>query len=239
MGDLSFGQLVGLGAISAGGSLLSNLFNIAQTNKWNKIAMERQDNAIQRQVADMKAAGINPLMSSSFSGSQTGTYTPPVFDTNVMSEYLQGRLEQEQLKQQKLITAQQNHYNNMLRAQEGLLAIDLEKARYNMDFFKGYGDYFDPSTNGYTLFKNQIEQSNYQSELLRKQNEWYNAQQIQGWINTGLDAAGTVMGGFNTYAKVGQMLNGNLPQITDTTVTNYNRYGKPTGSTKTYQTRHR
>ena len=51
------------GETSAQATLEANERNIANQNYWNQVAMEREDSAHQREMADLQAAGLNPWLS--------------------------------------------------------------------------------------------------------------------------------------------------------------------------------
>ncbi len=58
------------GVISSAGQIWSNYQNIKQQRANNALAVELANTAHQREVADLKAAGLNPILSASGAGSE-------------------------------------------------------------------------------------------------------------------------------------------------------------------------
>lgn len=144
MAELTFGQQLGLGSLGAGSGLLSTFLNMAQTNKWNKIQMEREDNAVQRRMADLEKAGINPLLAGDMSGASSGGYSTPTFDTDIVSkgmEALERKYAQKsmdlQLKNQIEDYKQNQYETDLFKKQVEDAEVDSEYR--NLEYYGMFG----------------------------------------------------------------------------------------------------
>lgn len=68
MSLLLAGSILGAGALASAGAIYTNQQNLKNTNKWNDVQVDLANTAHQREVLDLRSAGLNPVLSASGSG---------------------------------------------------------------------------------------------------------------------------------------------------------------------------
>lgn len=96
--------LVTSALVSAGGSFLGGLFGNNSAKKAAKAQMAFQErmakNAHQYEVADLKAAGLNPILSAGGSGAATPSGAMPSLNPNVVGDAISSGFEASRLSHQ-------------------------------------------------------------------------------------------------------------------------------------------
>lgn len=157
-------------AISAGGGILGSILahimgnkNLDYTREFNQQVMEREDNYMQRRVADFTAAGFSPLAALEGVGNYSSSVSVPQIDASAVSSPLVSGLNQaaQSLGQ---VNGQRLNYNAQMSAND-------ERHRTNMAFEQIERD------------KLSVEQDRYIAELESAEKIAENAQKNQREIS--------------------------------------------------------
>lgn len=191
----------------------------------NETMMKREDSAIQRRVADAVKAGINPydaIGAGSGAGASAGTGfkssgLPEGLNVGSMLDFSIAR---ERLKQERERTNQEKAATNIIRNQSIMSGIDKMYSMFGFynntgftpkqDFENGKFGFIHDGDNVLQAYSKSPQSKQFwasyanfmnQSDMLRKENEWYNANQILDAINSGTGSVGNIVGAFYGGAR--------------------------------------
>lgn len=198
----------------------------AYQRELNETMMQREDSAIQRRVKDAVKAGINPydaIGAGSGAGASAGTGfkssgLPNGLNVGSLLDY---SIMKEKLKQEQEATKQAKNQSKLLSDAAIRSAIDREYSvfgfRNNTGFVpitnneKGFFTYMQPddvnsySGDNYDFYKDSKQYKEFlagfsnfmnQSDILTKENSWYNTNALLNAINSGTGSIGNIFGLF-------------------------------------------
>lgn len=184
-----FGGL--LGAINTGYNIYTNKRDFDYQKALQQKIFEREDTAVQRRMADLQAAGLNPnLAAGSAAGAGSVVARSSTNDIN-MGAALDNAAAIGQIKAQNITNKildwerQSAYYKkeqDRVNTETGYYAADFERNfykflnqdPYDFDTIKEY------TPRLYDYFNSQLSQLKNSASILEKQNNWYTAQQIIG-----------------------------------------------------------
>lgn len=228
MSDVSYAQAAN-DASRLAYTIYQDQRDAAYQRELNDKMMDREDSAIERRVNDAINAGINPydaIGAGSGAGSSSGSgykssSLPEGLNFGSLLDY---SISKERLKQEKANTkAAQN--NARITGDNAILSsigktyalfgfqneTGFEPFEHNGHF--GYtinGDAGDDSINTYKYYQRSPQYKQFMasyanflnnSDMLRKENEWFNTNQILDAINSGTGSVGNVVGAFHGGAS--------------------------------------
>lgn len=127
-----------------------------QKQQWNE-TKEREDNAIQRRVADLKAAGLSPTLAAGSAASASTAPTLPQMTPQHSSSYSQG-FDQLQNGLYQLLTQKQQY--DKTQAEIGLIEQQRKESEANLINKLAQSDLYKTQTSGSALTNAQLEFNN-------------------------------------------------------------------------------
>lgn len=222
------------GAISGIGNLASSIYNIGSDLRnydYQKALQQkifaREDTAVQRRMADLQAAGLNPQLaagSGAGAGTVVNTKAPQFENNNPLGAALDMASHVEQLRQQKIQTENLKKEGKLLDNQSNKAMYDATIAEYNAQYMANENDYLfgnhwtldnmgflsnREAGKFWDLMDFQFNSKKNTADMLQKQNDMYTTQQIMNLVSQGIGDITDIAGGFNHVTNGIRVLSGN------------------------------
>ena len=167
-------------AIMAGGSLLGGLMRnkAAKAASARQMAFQREmsDTSYQRAMADMKKAGLNPILAGKFGGASTptgSTYNPENVATNAVNSYLQTKQNEANVALTEANTGKVQAETNVIKdTNNSLIGKNIEYVKKELEKVGSF--LLENTAEGYRKFKQYLDK-NYKGILSENNNNQGNS----------------------------------------------------------------